>query len=191
MALGHRRSWKITVHAKVNDLYIKFKATVKRPSGKFRSLLNLDKLLVGLDSKSESRILVQQHRTLKSRIISFVKKHFRRRRSKTGVGFKMPDPYLVDETEYQSWRLGRAESSCAAVFGVGLGYLLAEFGASAAVKRVGIIPSLSSFLLVCVVLFVLLFHKSKFLWAMLMAVLSLLLLEIDRFLELIDLEQFW
>ena len=108
MALGHRRSWKITVHAKVNDLYIKFKATVKRPSGKFRSLLNLDKLLVGLDSKSESRILVQQHRTLKSRIISFVKKHFRRRRSKTGVGFKMPDPYLVDETEYQSWRLGRA-----------------------------------------------------------------------------------
>lgn len=83
------------------------------------------------------------------------------------------------------------ESSCAAVFGVGLGYLLAEFGASAAVKRVGIIPSLSSFLLVCVVLFVLLFHKSKFLWAMLMAVLSLLLLEIDRFLELIDLEQFW
>lgn len=112
MALGHRRSWKITVHAKISNLYIKLKATVKCPSGKFQRLLKLDKLLIGGDSKSESRILIQQRRTMRSRILSFFKKYLGRRRSKSTFGFKMPDasyshPYLAVETEYQSWRLGR------------------------------------------------------------------------------------
>lgn len=81
-----------------------------------------------------------------------------------------------------------------AAFGVGLGYLLAEFGST--LKKnvvVGINPSLSSFILVCLVLSVLWLHKCKFLWAMLVAVVPLFLLEIDRFLQHLDsdLGQFW
>lgn len=115
MALGHRRPWKIKIHGKICNICIKLKATVKPPSWKFQRLLKLNKLLTGVDSKSESRILVQQRRTLKSRILSFVKNHLGRRRSKTdtktSIRFKMPDslglPCLDLETEIRSWHLSR------------------------------------------------------------------------------------
>ena len=96
MAIGHRRSFKISVQAKICNLYIKLKATLKLPSGKFQRLLKLDKLLIEVDSKSVSRILLQRRRTLKSRMLSFVKKHLGHRRSK----------FPHAESRYRSWHVG-------------------------------------------------------------------------------------
>uniref|UniRef100_A0A0A0LCL9 50S ribosomal protein L35 n=1 Tax=Cucumis sativus TaxID=3659 RepID=A0A0A0LCL9_CUCSA len=114
MAIGHRRSFKISVQAKICNLYIKLKATLKLPSGKFQRLLKLDKLLIEVDSKSVSRILLQRRRTLKSRMLSFVKKHLGHRRSK----------FPHAESRYRSWHVGLLERRCVAAFGVGLGYVV-------------------------------------------------------------------
>ncbi|XP_038906422.1 uncharacterized protein LOC120092221 [Benincasa hispida] len=184
MALGFRRSFKITVHAKICNLYIKLKATLKPPSGKLQRLLKLDKLLIGADSKSESWILVQRRRTLKSRMLSFVKKHLGCGRS------KMPHA----ESENQSWDVGRMELRCVAFFGVGLGYLLAlntHIGLTNAIH-----PSFSSTIWVCLclLLFVLWLHKCKYLylWAILflIALLPLFLLQLDKFVHLLHLRHF-
>uniref|UniRef100_A0A1S3B4Y8 Uncharacterized protein n=1 Tax=Cucumis melo TaxID=3656 RepID=A0A1S3B4Y8_CUCME len=174
MAIGHRRSFKISVHAKICNLYIKLKATLKLPSGKFQRLLKLDKLLIEVDSKSESRVLVQRRRTLKSRMLSFVKKHLGRCRSKI--------PH--SESKYQSWHVGHQ-------IGVGFGYLVALKTQIGLANAVG--SSFSSIIWVYLCVFVIWLQKCKYLWAVLLLVplFPLLLFQLDTFVHLLHLRHFF
>ncbi|KAE8650972.1 hypothetical protein Csa_002588 [Cucumis sativus] len=181
MAIGHRRSFKISVQAKICNLYIKLKATLKLPSGKFQRLLKLDKLLIEVDSKSVSRILLQRRRTLKSRMLSFVKKHLGHRRSK----------FPHAESRYRSWHVGLLERRCVAAFGVGLGYVVVALKTQIELAN-AIGPSFSSIIWVYLCVFVLWLQKCKYLWAMLLLIplFPLLLFQLDTFVHLLHLRQF-